>query len=67
MISDQRKDTFVHMHGTKWFNLQSGEGRGGALCCLLALQRRFNDREAEESDEELQSDTMESIDGEGQS
>ncbi|EXL39706.1 hypothetical protein FOCG_17678 [Fusarium oxysporum f. sp. radicis-lycopersici 26381] len=62
IVSDPGKDTFVHMHGTRWFNLQSGEGRRGALCCLLALHRWFDPGVEDGSD--FESDAMESVDGE---
>ena len=62
IISDLEKDTFVHMHGTRWFNLQSGEGRRGALCCLLALHRCFDPGKEDGSD--FESNAMESVDGE---
>jgi hypothetical protein len=64
IISDPGKDTFVHMHGTRWFNLQCGEGRRGALCCLLALHRWFDPGVEDGSD--FESDAMESVDGESQ-
>ncbi|KAH7247243.1 uncharacterized protein BKA55DRAFT_514584 [Fusarium redolens] len=65
IISDPGKDTFVHMHGTRWFNIQSSEGRRGALCCLLALHRWFDP--GLEGDSDFESDAMESIDGQSQS
>ena len=40
IISNKEKDSFVYMHSTKWFNLQSREGRRLMLCHVLALLRR---------------------------
>ena len=39
IIDDEEKDAFVYMQSTKWFNLQSREGRRVALCHVLALLR----------------------------
>lgn len=39
LVDDARKDTFVYMHSSKWFNLQSVDGRRNALCHILALLR----------------------------
>lgn len=39
LIKDNGKDTFVRMQSSKWFNLQSTEGRRMALCHVLALLR----------------------------
>lgn len=39
LINDEKKEAFVYMYNTKWFNLQSREGRRMALCHILALLR----------------------------
>lgn len=39
VVDDPDKDTFVYMHCTKWFSLQSPRGRESALCHILALIR----------------------------
>lgn len=43
LIKDVNRDTFVHMRSTKWFNLQSSEGRQLILCHLMALLRWHDD------------------------
>ncbi|PLN79114.1 hypothetical protein BDW42DRAFT_201838 [Aspergillus taichungensis] len=39
LVDDETKDIFAYMSSTKWFNLQSPEGRRVALCHILALLR----------------------------
>jgi hypothetical protein len=46
LINDEEKDVFVYMHNTKWFNLQSHEGRRIALCHILALLRWHDAQDA---------------------
>lgn len=46
LINDEEKDIFVYMHNTKWFNLQSHEGRRTALCHILALLRWHDAQDA---------------------
>jgi hypothetical protein len=35
----KKRDAFVHLQCTKWFNLAEGDGREQAFCNLLALVR----------------------------
>lgn len=39
IINDEGKEAFVYMQSTRWFNLQSREGRRVALCHVLSLVR----------------------------
>lgn len=56
LINDQRKDTCVHMHSTKWFNLQFPEGRRTALCHVLALVRWHGDTGSMGEDQQSSND-----------
>lgn len=47
LANDEDKDTFVYMHSTKWFNLESPEGRETVLCHILALLRWHEGSRAE--------------------
>jgi hypothetical protein len=49
LINDEKKDVCVYMHSTKWFNLQSQEGRRIALCHLLALLRWHDAHDAQDA------------------
>lgn len=46
LVDDDDKDTFVHMHSSKWFNLQALEDRRSALCHVLALIRWHDEQNA---------------------
>lgn len=39
LISDEDKETCVHMSSIKWYNLQLSDGRQAALCHVMALLR----------------------------
>ncbi|TGJ82407.1 hypothetical protein E0Z10_g6373 [Xylaria hypoxylon] len=43
IVNDERRDPYVYMQSTRWFNLQSGEGRKSALCHILALLKWHED------------------------
>ncbi|KAJ9155544.1 hypothetical protein NKR23_g2112 [Pleurostoma richardsiae] len=66
IANDQDKDTFVYMHGTEWFNIQSREGRQAVLCHILAILRWHDDHELsrgrasaeEDSDQDYDEDSM---------
>lgn len=59
LADDEDKDTFVHMHSTKWFNLQSPEGRKSALCHILALVKWHERSDSLHANSEDGSDSME--------
>lgn len=44
-LLDKHPDTFAYMNSTKWFNLQTFEGRKSALCHTFALLRRHDARQ----------------------
>lgn len=44
LVDDENRDTFIYMHSTKWFNLQSPGGRKSALCHILAMVRWHDER-----------------------
>lgn len=44
LVDDENRDTFIYMHSTKWFNLQSPGGRTSALCHILAMVRWPDER-----------------------
>ena len=46
MINHEDSDVFVYLHSTKWFNLQSPEGRESALWHILALTRWQTEQDA---------------------
>ena len=58
----KKKDTSVDTNTTKWFDIQSGEGRRGALCCFFASHRWFDPEVEDGSD--FDSDVIESVDDE---
>ncbi|KFA81330.1 hypothetical protein S40288_08312 [Stachybotrys chartarum IBT 40288] len=39
LIAESEKDTYAYMRSSKWFNLQTSQGRRTALCHVLALLR----------------------------
>lgn len=39
LVADSGKDTYVQMRSSKWFNLQTCQGRRTVLCHVLALLR----------------------------
>ena len=39
IVEDEENEAFAYMRSTRWFNLQSSEGRRAALCHVLALLR----------------------------
>ncbi|KAI1347808.1 hypothetical protein F5Y01DRAFT_232482 [Xylaria sp. FL0043] len=43
IVNDERKDPYVYMQSTRWYNLQSGEGRKSAFCHILALLKWHED------------------------
>ena len=48
IVDDGDMDAFVYMESTKWFNLQSGDGRRRALCHVLALLRWHDQEQKQE-------------------
>lgn len=44
LIDDENRDTFICMHNTKWFDLQSPGGRKTALCHILAIVRGMTNK-----------------------
>lgn len=70
-INDNGMDTFVRMQSSKWFNLQSSDGRRMALCHVLALlrwheaqektrsQAAYDSTESSDSDYSMESDDSE--------
>jgi hypothetical protein len=49
IVNDERRDPYVYMQSTRWFNLQSGEGRKSALCHVRALLKWHEDFTASDS------------------
>ncbi|KAG9250662.1 uncharacterized protein F5Z01DRAFT_629038 [Emericellopsis atlantica] len=49
LINDNTKDTCVHLQCTKWFNLQTSDGRKIGLCHILALLRWYHTQDHEGS------------------
>ncbi|KAF5000394.1 hypothetical protein FDECE_11214 [Fusarium decemcellulare] len=46
IVNDEEKEAFVYMQTSKWFNLQSSDGRRIALCHVLALLRWHDTRDS---------------------
>ncbi|KAI0435842.1 hypothetical protein F4803DRAFT_276767 [Xylaria telfairii] len=43
IVNNELRDPYVYMQSTRWFSLQSGEGRKSALCHILALLKWHED------------------------
>jgi hypothetical protein len=52
VVDEPGADTFVHLSGSKWVNLQISEGRQSALCHVLSLVPWHDGRQASDNEEE---------------
>lgn len=58
-LLDEHPKTFAYMNSTKWFNLETSEGRKSALCHTLALLRWHDARKGKSTrDSEVTNDSM---------